>query len=69
MRGNFDGVRKRLLVDFNRMARTCDRLDFEQRNILADIRDEVASLICMFDDSCVDDCNDLSDLYVETIPE
>ena len=58
MRASFDGARRQLAAAFNRLNRT--ELSREQEVEMARLRDCIGGLLCMYDDGCPDDCNDLS---------
>lgn len=57
MRASFDGARKHLAADFNALAKT--KLSNEQIEIMQSLRQDVVALLCMYDDTCGDDCHDL----------
>ncbi len=59
MRANFDGVRKRLASDFNRMVYSEPK--GKQRDIVCDMRETMVALLCMHDPEDPDDCNSLID--------
>ena len=58
MKASFDGARKRLGDQFNRLVHT--NIDHEQKGILDDMRTTVIALLCMYDPNERNDCNDLS---------
>jgi len=57
MKASFDGARKWLISDFNRLAKT--ELSDEQRMLMSDLRSAVVSLACMSCPKCDDDCNEI----------
>lgn len=58
MKASFDEIRLRLAISFNNLALT--QLTEEQIPKMENLRSLIAGLLCMYDDSCPDDCNDLS---------
>ena len=63
MNCSFDGLRKKLVKDFNAMTQT--KLDMNQKTIMDNMRDSIVGLIGMYDpDQMGEDCNDLSDKLV-----
>jgi len=68
MNASFDGVRKRLVSDFNALAENPEMTSM-QLKVLESMRLSVVGLICMYDPECSDDCNDLSNMKVSQLPE
>lgn len=68
MKASFDGIRMRLVGDFNAAAQRAKQLhDPELARHMDAMRYSVVGLICMYSEE-MDDCHDLSDiLNVEEI--
>ena len=59
MKANFNGCRRNLVAAFNRLA-SLPRTP-EQTAALADLRQYVVGLVCMYDPNVQGDCDDLSE--------
>jgi len=59
MKASFDGARRNLAHDFNKLAKT--KLSKEQLEVMMELRQDIGCLLCMYDDNCKDDMNDLSE--------
>lgn len=64
MKVNFDGLRKQIARDYNRVvhafAQREDRTEILER--LGDLREGIGSLLCCYSDNPEDEFSDLSDL-------
>ena len=65
MKASFDGARINLVTSFNDFCldETLEKLDEQERESLNDLRTAVIGLLCMYNDSDEDDCNDLCEKY------
>jgi hypothetical protein len=61
MKVNFDGMRRNIAQEFNAVCDTYTNGDPEEvARALMDLRQTIAALLCVYDDSCSGDINDLS---------
>lgn len=67
MKASFDGARKNLAHAYNNVAQqlkegTQNSSEDALKRSMNDLQSAVGGLLCMYDPSCEDDCNDLSNI-------
>lgn len=69
MNVSFNGIRRNLARNFNVLAATKDRLDWEQKKALNDMRETIAGLLCMYEEDNLDSICLIDIVHLEKVIE